>query len=115
MSSRYFRTFDLAALICFIINDFFCFSNAQKTSDWTNNSRAIRDLKSQHFKIIMLIFFLLKMLRFFFINNQCHNISTCRFMSSRYFRTFDLAALVCFIINDFFCFSNFRFSFLFLK
>jgi hypothetical protein len=28
-------------------------------------------------------------------------------MSSRYFRTFDLAALICFIINDFFCFSNF--------
>jgi hypothetical protein len=27
MSSRYFRTFDLAALICFIINDFLCFSN----------------------------------------------------------------------------------------
>jgi hypothetical protein len=24
MSSRYFRTFDLAALICFIINDFLC-------------------------------------------------------------------------------------------
>jgi hypothetical protein len=54
-SSRYFRTFDLAALICFIIKDFFCFSNfrfssrfsdifdndAQKTSDWTNSSRAI--------------------------------------------------------------------------
>ena len=28
----------------------------------------------------MLIFFLLEMLRFFFINNQCHNISTCRFI-----------------------------------
>ena len=54
--------------------------NAQSTSDWTNNSRPIRDLKSRHFKIIMLIFFLLKMLRFFFINNQCHNISTCRFI-----------------------------------
>jgi hypothetical protein len=34
-------------------------------------------------------------------------------MSSRYFRTFDLAALICFIINDFFCFSIFLFSSLF--
>ena len=58
--------------------------NSQKTSDWTNSSRAIRDIKSRYFKIIMLIFFLLKMLRFFFMNNQCHNISTCRsIMESR--------------------------------
>jgi hypothetical protein len=33
------------------------FHNAQKTSDWTNSSRAIRDLKSRYFKILMLIIF----------------------------------------------------------
>jgi hypothetical protein len=43
--------------------------NAQKTSDWTNNSRAIRELKSRYFKILMLIFFLLKMLRFFSVHS----------------------------------------------
>ena len=53
--------------------------NAQKTSDWTNSSRAIRDIKSRHFKIIILIFFI-RNVKIFFINNQCHNISTCRFI-----------------------------------
>jgi hypothetical protein len=56
------------------------------------------------------------MLRFFFINNQCHNISTCRSImeticdpcSEKNKRL--VAEKYC---NDFFCFSNFRFSFLF--
>jgi hypothetical protein len=40
---------------------------------------AIRDLKSRYFKIIMLIFFFIKNVKIsFYINNQCHNISTCR-------------------------------------
>jgi hypothetical protein len=33
MSSRYFRTFDLAALICFIINDFLAIFNFTKTNN----------------------------------------------------------------------------------
>jgi hypothetical protein len=42
--------------------------SAKKTSDWTNSIGAIRDLKSQYFKI--------KNVKIFFINNQCYNIST---------------------------------------
>jgi hypothetical protein len=41
--------------------------NAQKTSDWTNSSRAIRDLKSRYFKIIMLIFFFIKNVKIVFL------------------------------------------------
>jgi hypothetical protein len=40
--------------------------NGQKTSDWTNSSRAIRDLKSRYFKIIMLILFFIKNVKIVF-------------------------------------------------